>query len=209
MQGKVKVIQEFSQHKYCEFLGLVNFYHCFIPHCADILQPLCTLLANVHKNHKVLQWNEESLQAFSKIKQGIADVSLLSHPHTYAPTNIMTDASCRHSSRSSATATKWKPIAFFLKKLKPTEIRYSTFDCELLALYLSIKHFQHFVKGRQFHVITDHKPLTFALATQSSKLTPCQIRHLNFISQFPTDVCHVKGSDNPVAPLEDGSGPTM
>ena len=76
-----------------EFLGLVNFYHHFIPHCADILQPLRTLLASAHNNHNILQWNEESLQAFSKITQAIADVSLLSHPHTDVPTHIMTDAS--------------------------------------------------------------------------------------------------------------------
>ena len=83
--------------------------------------------------------------------------------------------------------------------MKPAETRYSTFDHELLAKYLAIKHFQHFVEGRQFHVLTDHKPLTFAFSTQSCKLTPCQIRHLDFISQFTTDVQHIKGSDNPVA----------
>ena len=48
-------------------------------------------------------------------------------------------------------------------------------------------------------MLTDHKPLTFAFTTQSSKLTPRQIRHLDFISQFTTDVRHVGGSDNPVA----------
>ena len=95
--------------------------------------------------------------------------------------------------------SEWRPIAFFSKKLKPAETRYSTFDRELLAMYLAIKHFQHFVESRQFHVITDHKPLTFAFTTQSSKLTPRQIRHLDFISQFTTDVRHIKGSDNAVA----------
>ena len=95
--------------------------------------------------------------------------------------------------------SEWRPIAFFSKKLKPAETRYSTFDRELLAMYLAIKHFQHFIEGRQFHVITDHKPLTFAFSTQSSKLTPRQIRHLDYISQFTTDVRHIKGSDNAVA----------
>ena len=154
----------------------------------------------MHNNHNILQWNEESLQAFSKITQAIADVSLLSHPHTDVPTNIMTDA--------SATAVgailqqhnnEWRPIACFSKKLKPAETRYSTFDRELLAIYLAIKHFHHFVEGHQFHVIADHKPLRFAFTTQSSKLTPHQIRHLNFILQFTTDVRHIKRSDNAVA----------
>ena len=59
LQDKVKVIQEFPQpptrRKLREFLGLVNFYHRFIPHCADILQPLHTLLASAHNNHNILQ----------------------------------------------------------------------------------------------------------------------------------------------------------
>ena len=178
-----------------------DFYHRFIPHCADILQPLHTLLASAHNNHNILQWNEESVQAFSKITQAIADVSLLSHPYTDVPTNIMTDASDTAAGAvlQQHINNEWRPIAFFSKKLKPAEMRYSIFDRELLAIYLAIKHFQHFVEGRQFHVITDHKPLIFAFTTQSSKLTPRQIRHLDFISQFTTDVRHIKGSDNAVA----------
>ena len=76
-----------------KFLGLVNFYHHFLPHCADTLKPLHTLLTTAHKPKINLQWNEGSLQAFSIIKQTIANISLLSHPHANATTNIMTDAS--------------------------------------------------------------------------------------------------------------------
>ena len=45
---QVKVIQNFPQpptlRKLREFLGLVNFYHRFIPRCASILAPLNALL---------------------------------------------------------------------------------------------------------------------------------------------------------------------
>ena len=92
----------------------------------------------------------------------------------------------------------WHPIAYFSKKLRPAETRYSTFDRELLAIYPAIKHFRHFVEGCEFYVATDHKPLTFALTTASDKYTPRQIHHLNYIVQFSTDVCHVAGQHNPV-----------
>jgi len=95
--------------------------------------------------------------------------------------------------------SQWCPIAFFSKKLQPAETRYSTFDRELLAIYLAIKHFLHFIEGRTFHVITDHKPLTFTLSSHSDKYTPRQIRHLDYISQFTNDIRHVKGTDNVVA----------
>ena len=48
LPDKVQVIQQYpqptTQRKLREFLGLINFYHCFIPNCADILRPLHTLL---------------------------------------------------------------------------------------------------------------------------------------------------------------------
>ena len=90
---------------------------------------------------------------------------------------------------------QWHPIAFFSKKLTPAETRYSTFDRELLAICLAVKHFQHFVEGWDFHILTDHKPLTFALKSHHNH-TPRQLRHLDFISQFTNDIRHVKGIDN-------------
>ena len=90
----------------------------------------------------------------------------------------------------------WKPLAFFSKKLKPAETRYSAFDRELLAVYLAIKHFRHFLEGRNFHVFTDHKPLTFTFKNNSQSYTPRQFWHLDYISQFTTDLRHVKGLNN-------------
>ncbi len=54
-------------------------------------------------------------------------------------------------------------------------------------------------KGQQFCVFTDHKPLTHALWSKSDCYTPRRLRHMEYISQFTTDIRHVKGKDNPVA----------
>jgi len=91
----------------------------------------------------------------------------------------------------------WQPIAFFSKKLTPAETKYSTFDRELLAVYLAIKHFLYFVEGWEFYILTD-KPLTFALQANHNH-SPQQLRHLEYISQFTSDIRHVKGPDNGVA----------
>ena len=93
----------------------------------------------------------------------------------------------------------WHPISFFSHKLTPAETRYSTFDRELLAVYLAIRHFRHFLEGRTFHVLTDHKPLTYALYSQSDRHSPRQARHLDYISQFTSAIRHIHGSDNIVA----------
>ena len=53
LEDKIKAIQDFpqptTQCKLHEFFGLINYYHHFLPHCADTLTPLHTLLATTHK----------------------------------------------------------------------------------------------------------------------------------------------------------------
>ena len=174
LEDKVQVIRDFpqptSQCKLREFLGLLNFYHHFLPGCAGVLQPLNQLLSNCKSSTKNIAWCEDATTAFSSIKEMLAQATLLAHPKPEAPTNIMTDASdiAVGAVLQQHINGDWHPIAYFSKKLKPAESRYS--DRELLAVYLAIKHFRHFLEGRPFHVLTDHKPLTYALSCQSSTL---------------------------------------
>ena len=45
----------------------------------------------------------------------------------------------------------------------------------------------------------DHKPLTFVIISSSKHHSPHQIRHLDFITQFTTDIRFLKGSSNVAA----------
>ena len=202
LEDNVKVIRSFpqptSQHKLRQFIGLVNFYRRFLPACAAIMQPLNQLLTHPKDKPKDLVWTDEAVSAFNRIKDALANATLLTHPKPDAPTCIMTDASDRAVGAvlQQFIDDHWHPIAYFSKLLKKAEIKYSTFDRELLAVYLAVKHFRYFVEGRDFHVLTDHKPLVYAKHTRSDKHTPRQARHLDFISQFTSDIRHVKGSAN-------------
>ena len=93
----------------------------------------------------------------------------------------------------------WEALAYFSKKLRPPETKYSAFDRELLAFYLGICHFQHNLQGRDFPIFTDHRPLTFAMAKSSEPWSHGQARHLQYISQYSTDIRYVAGADNAVA----------
>ena len=73
-----------------EFLGLVNFYHRFLPGCARILHPLNELLSNTNEE---LHWDDDAIAAFSEIKDALAQAALLTHPNPGAPLCLVTDAS--------------------------------------------------------------------------------------------------------------------
>ena len=203
LEEKVKVIKDFcrpaTRPELRKFVGLINFYHHFIPNCAQILQPLNALLSTT--SDKVIPWTQPAIKAFDDIKQALAHATLLFHLKPDAPTCIMTDASnvAVGAVLQQFIEDQWCPIAFFSTKLKPAETRYSTFDRELLAIYLAIRHFRHFLKGRTFHVVTDHKPLTFVMSSQPNHHTPQQIRHLDLISQFTTDIRYIAGENNSMA----------
>lgn len=202
LPSKVQVIRDFprptSITKLRQFLGLVNFYRRFIPHCARLVQPLDSLLAKSPRPSSNVPWSEDAEQAFCEVKNVLADAVLLRHPEHAAQTSIMTDA--------SATAVgavlqqhvdgEWQPLAFFSKKLKAAQTRYSVFGRELLAAYLAVRHFRHFIEGRDFVIWTDHKPLTYAIRNSGSTYTPREIRQLSFLSEFTTDIRHVRGTSN-------------
>jgi len=202
---KVQVIQDFpapsSLRKLREFLGLVNFYRRFIPHCASHVQPLTDLLSPKRTSTESLQLSEDALAAFQAVKTALANATLLTHPDPSAPYCLMVDASnvAVGGVLQQCIQNIWQPISFFSKRLQPAETKYSTFSRELLSIYLSIRHFRHFLEGREFYVLTDHKPLTYALSSSASNYSPREARQLDFISQFTSDIRHVTGRDNPVA----------
>ena len=42
----------------------------------------------------------------------------------------------------------WGPLAFFSKKLDAAQLKYVAFNRELLAAYLSVRHFRYMLVGR-------------------------------------------------------------
>ena len=201
---KVDAIRNFpeptSLRKLRAFLGLVNFYRRFIPNCASILQPLTDLLRCKERN-KTITLSEYALCAFNQVKSVLADATLLVHPQPNAPLSLMVDASdtAVGGVLQQFVNDSWQPISFFSKRLLPAETRYSTFGRELLAIYLAIRNFRHFLEGRDFHVFTDHKPLCHSFNASANRYSPREIRHLDFISQFTTDIRHIRGTENTVA----------
>lgn len=181
------------------FLGLINFHHRLLPGIAQILDPLHNALKGPER--KKLEWTDSCTEAFCAAKEALANACLIVHPRSNAPTSITTDASdiAVGASLEQFIDGTWKPLGFFSKKLKPAETRYSTFDKELLAVYLAVRHFRYFIEGRPLKIFTDHKPLTFALVKSAEPHTDRQARHLSIISEYTSEIYHISGKNNVVA----------
>ncbi|BHF62655.1 hypothetical protein SprV_0200564000 [Sparganum proliferum] len=182
------------------FIGLINYYRRFSPHYAAILAPMTDLLKS---KAKPIELSPAAHTAFEEAKKALADATMLHHlsSDAHAQLILTTDAS---SSAVGAVLhqqvnNQLQPLAFFSQKLQPVQTRYSTFSRELLAIYLAIRHFRHLLEGREFSVHTDHKPLTYALKAKPDRYSPREFRHLDYISQFTSDIRYVRGSDNVVA----------
>ena len=185
------------------FLGMKNFYRRFIPGCAEILQPLNKMLSPAKSSKKKLKWSVEAVSSFLKIKQKLSNATLLTFPTPNAEIAIFVDASVFGCGavlqQRPAKSGAWKPLSFYSQSFSLTQSSYSKFDCELLAIYLAIKHFRYFIEGRTFTVFTDHAPLSKAIFSRSQNSSPRQQRQLNFIAQFTSDLRYVKGEKNVVA----------
>jgi hypothetical protein len=143
------------------FLGIVNFYRRFLSNAAATQAPLHDVLSGPRvKGSHPIAWTPELLKAFEECKASLSRATLLAHPDPSAPLVLATDAT------TSATGTvlqqrveiTWQPLAFFSKRLNPTQQKYSAYDRELLAIYEAVKHFRHMLEARHFTIFTDHRP---------------------------------------------------
>ena len=83
---RVEAICQFPQPQNAialsEILGMVNFYHRFVPHAAALMSPLHDL-ANVKSQE--FHWNPQHQSAFDTTKETLSTAALLVHPVPLPP----------------------------------------------------------------------------------------------------------------------------
>ena len=138
----------------------------------------------------------DAVSAFSKNKAALAKTTEFSHILPDVEVCLAVDASTFGVGAvlQQKVSGSWKPISFFPQKLTSTQKRYSTFGRELYAAYAAVRHFRHFLEGRRFYIFTDHKPLVGAFRSNSEKYSPREMRHLDYLLPFTSDMRHLKGA---------------
>jgi hypothetical protein len=75
------------------FLGVVNFYHRFVPAAAKILQPLTDSLKGGLKATAAVAWTPEMETVSADAKAGLCKTALLAHSQQGWELALMVDAS--------------------------------------------------------------------------------------------------------------------
>uniref|UniRef100_A0A8C5QT05 Gypsy retrotransposon integrase-like protein 1 n=2 Tax=Leptobrachium leishanense TaxID=445787 RepID=A0A8C5QT05_9ANUR len=159
---KVQAIQEAptprSVSELKAYLGLLNYYHKFLPSLSTLLAPLHALLRKETK----WTWSCEQKEAFEKSKNLLQSDALLVHYDVNKPIILACDASpygvgavLSHRMGDGSE----RPIGFVSRTLNAAEKNYSQIEKEGLAVIFGVKKFHTYLYGRQFTIVTDHKPL--------------------------------------------------
>ncbi|CAH8538525.1 unnamed protein product [Schistosoma rodhaini] len=140
------------------FLGLVSHYGAFIPNLHHLRAPLNNLLA---KNVK-WDWSADCQAAFEEIKKILVSDLLLTHDDPSLPIVVASDAS-NHGIGAVISHImpdgSEKAISHAARSLTTAERSYSQIEKEALSIIFAIKKFHKMIFGRQFTLLTDHKPL--------------------------------------------------
>ena len=87
-----------------------------------------------------------------------------------------------------------QPTAFFSRKLLPREEKYSTVEKECLGVVASLKHFDVFLIGRHFEIVTDHRALQYLQSMKNAN--PRLTRWALAVQPFDFSISHRPGKSH-------------
>jgi len=147
------------------YLGMLNFYHRYLPDVSNVLAPLHRLL----KNGAAWVWGPEQQEAFKRSKELLSRSPVLVHFDSNKEIILACDASpyglgavISHRMEDGSE----RPIAFASRSMSVAEKKYSQLDKEGLALIFGVKKFHQYLYGKHFTLYTDHQPLVGLFAEE-------------------------------------------
>lgn len=179
-------------------MGLITFCAKFIPELATLTYPLRILL----KKGQEFYWGEEQNKAFQQIKQILAKEETLGYFNVNDKTSVIADASPVGLGavliQEGINGTKI--ICYASKSLSDPEKRYCQTEKEALALVWAVERFHFYLYGKQFDLITDHKPLEVIFGPHSRPCARIE-RWVLRLQSYDFKVVYKPGNTNIADPL--------
>jgi len=147
------------------------------------------------------RWIDTDTRALEKIKELVNSPQIRKHWDHFseAPKYLVCDASDigLGSWIEQGELGSIRPCRFHSRKFSPAQLKYPTYQKELLAIVDSLKYFEAQLRDHKFRVLTDHQPLlSFLRPWQTSqKLARLQA----YMREFDLLIEHTAGKDNLLA----------
>jgi hypothetical protein len=175
------------------FLGMCSYYRQLVPKFAEIAEPLFSLT----RKGVEWGWNEETNNAFQKLKAALCSNQVMAHPDPHKPYILYTDA-CDYAiggilCQEDENGTE-RPIQYISAQLTSTQRRWATVEKECWAVVYCLDKLRCYLLGAEFVVFTDHKPL-LCLFTSQMKNTKIQRWGILF-EEFGAVIKYRPGANN-------------
>ncbi|MCO5611994.1 hypothetical protein L7F22_066255 [Adiantum nelumboides] len=152
-------------------------------------------LTNLLKKGVKINWKPEHQEKFDELKQYVTTAPCLKLPDFDQPFEVVTDAS--GIAIGGVLMQEGRPVAFTSRKLRIHERNYPTHDLELLAIVHALKLWRHYLLGKRFQFVTDHKSLKW-IFTQPT-LNMRQRRWVELLQEYDFKIIYRSEKENFVA----------
>ena len=150
-----------------QFVGLASYYRRYIQYFAEISKPLHVLT----QNNVPFVWCEECNVAFSELKTQLIQAPVLTYRRFDCGASqvvLQTDASAYGI--GAVLEQDGHVVAYISRALSKAEQQYSVIRKECLDAVYAMKQLRHYLLGRPFKLVTDHKPLQWRSAQKMEGL---------------------------------------
>ena len=168
----------------------MGYHRKFVPGHGETAKPLIMLTKKDEPEQ--LCWTPESEQAFLLLRKLLCDAYVLTISSSSDKFRLHTNAS---GAGIGAVLTVVQdnefPVAYYSRQLQGAE---AETELECLAVVAAVRHFETYLAGREFELVTDHQAL------QGLRTTKNHNRHLTrwslFLQDFRFEVVYKPGPQN-------------
>lgn len=199
LQDKCKAIEKFPRPTTVKeaqrFLGMINYYRRFIPHCSEV--------ANAIQNYisKKEDWGTYQEDAFKLLKSYLTSKPTLVTFKTGHLYRLTTDASKLGVGAVLEEVDRHDRIigivSYFSKSYHGAEKNYPAGELELLGIKKTLEHFKYLLHGHPFTLRTDH--ISLLALKNKGESSDRTTKFLKELAEYDFKFQYLKGKDNVVA----------
>jgi hypothetical protein len=176
------------------FIGLCNFFRTHIKGFANVSAPL-TKLTRKETGYKGGPLPPDAMRAFLTLKLALTSDPVVAYPRADRHYALLVDASTGSATTEGGmgailtqmdTSGQFHVISYGSRQLVKHEKNYSPYLVEMAAAVWGMEFYNEYLKGKQFTLYTDHRPLEKLSHLHTKTLNRLQLAMLeyDFIIQY-------------------------